>query len=68
MAASGDMMQCRFGSHGDYSIIALCPSSVQEMYLAHGEGVQPGRPVQGTGIPDGRRDYRAHAGTDHDPR
>ncbi|WAC05695.1 MAG: 2-oxoacid:acceptor oxidoreductase subunit alpha [Methanoregula sp.] len=32
MAAQGDMMQCRFGSHGDYSIIALCPSSVQEMY------------------------------------
>jgi 2-oxoglutarate ferredoxin oxidoreductase subunit alpha len=32
MGAQGDMMQCRFGSHGDYSIIALCPSSVQEMY------------------------------------
>ena len=32
MAAQGDMLQCRFGSHGDYSIIALCPSSVQEMY------------------------------------
>ncbi len=32
MAAQGDMMQCRFGSHGDYAIIALCPASVQEMY------------------------------------
>ena len=32
MAAQGDMMQCRFGSHGDYSTIALCPSSVQEMF------------------------------------
>ena len=32
MAAQGDMLQCRFGSHGDYSIIALCPSSVQEMF------------------------------------
>ena len=32
MAAQGDMMQCRFGSQGDYSIIALCPASVQEMY------------------------------------
>ncbi|MGB7787363.1 2-oxoacid:acceptor oxidoreductase subunit alpha [Methanoregula sp.] len=32
MAAQGDMMQCRFGSHGDYSIIALCPASVQEMF------------------------------------
>jgi 2-oxoglutarate ferredoxin oxidoreductase subunit alpha len=26
------MMQCRFGSHGDYAVIALCPASVQEMY------------------------------------
>jgi len=32
MAAQGDMMQCRFGSHGDYSIVALCPATVQEMY------------------------------------
>ncbi|HJJ55470.1 MAG TPA: 2-oxoacid:acceptor oxidoreductase subunit alpha [Methanocorpusculum sp.] len=31
-AAQGDMMQVRFGSHGDYSIIALSPSSVQEMF------------------------------------
>jgi 2-oxoglutarate ferredoxin oxidoreductase subunit alpha len=26
------MLQCRYGSHGDYSIIALSPSSVQEMF------------------------------------
>ena len=32
MGAQGDMMQVRFGSHGDYAIIALCPASVQEMY------------------------------------
>ena len=32
MAAQGDMMQARFGSHGGYSIIALSPSSVQEMF------------------------------------
>jgi 2-oxoglutarate ferredoxin oxidoreductase subunit alpha len=32
MSAQGDMMQVRFGSHGDYAIIALCPASVQEMY------------------------------------
>ncbi len=32
MAAQGDMMQCRFGSHGDYAVIALCPASVQEMF------------------------------------
>ena len=27
-----DIMQVRYGSHGDYEIIALCPSSVQECY------------------------------------
>jgi len=27
-----DVMQARYGSHGDYEIIALCPSSVQEVY------------------------------------
>jgi 2-oxoglutarate ferredoxin oxidoreductase subunit alpha len=31
-AAQGDMLQCRFGSHGDYSIIALTPNSVQETF------------------------------------
>jgi 2-oxoglutarate ferredoxin oxidoreductase subunit alpha len=28
----GDMMQCRWGSHGDYAIIALCPNSPQESF------------------------------------
>jgi 2-oxoglutarate ferredoxin oxidoreductase subunit alpha len=32
MSAQGDMMQARFGSHGDYAVIALCPATVQEMY------------------------------------
>jgi 2-oxoglutarate ferredoxin oxidoreductase subunit alpha len=27
-----DMMQARWGSHGDYEIIALCPSSPQELF------------------------------------
>lgn len=31
-AAQQDVMQCRWGSHGDYEIIAICPSSVQEMF------------------------------------
>lgn len=30
--AQGDMMQCRWGCHGDHSIIALSPSSVQECF------------------------------------
>ena len=32
MGAQGDIMQVKFGSHGDYSIIALAPSSVQECF------------------------------------
>ena len=31
-AAQGDMMQARWGSHGHYEIIALSPSSPQEMF------------------------------------
>lgn len=30
--AQGDLMQSRFGSHGDYSLIVLTPSSVNEAY------------------------------------
>jgi len=30
--AQADMMQCRWGSHGDYAIIALCPNSPQEAF------------------------------------
>jgi len=32
LPAYGDMMQARWGSHGDYEIIALAPSSPQEMF------------------------------------
>ena len=30
--AQGDLMQARYGAHGDHSIIALAPSSVQDCY------------------------------------
>ncbi len=32
LVSQGDMMQARWGSHGHYEIIALCPSSPQEMF------------------------------------
>ena len=32
LPAQGDMMQARFGSHGDYRLIALCPNSPQESF------------------------------------
>jgi len=31
-AGGGDMMQARWGSHGDYEVIALAPNSPQEMF------------------------------------
>lgn len=30
--AQGDVMQARWGTHGDHELIVLCPSSVQECY------------------------------------
>lgn len=32
LSAQQDVMQAKYGSHGDYEIIALCPSSVQEAF------------------------------------
>lgn len=32
LPAQADMMQARWGSHGDYEVIALCPNSPQECY------------------------------------
>jgi 2-oxoglutarate ferredoxin oxidoreductase subunit alpha len=32
LSSQQDVMQARYGSHGDYEMIALCPSSVQECY------------------------------------
>ncbi len=32
MVGQGDMMQARWGSHGDYRLIAMCPQSPQEAF------------------------------------
>jgi 2-oxoglutarate/2-oxoacid ferredoxin oxidoreductase subunit alpha len=32
LPGQGDMMQARWGSHGDYGIIAICPNSPQECF------------------------------------
>jgi 2-oxoglutarate/2-oxoacid ferredoxin oxidoreductase subunit alpha len=32
VGVQGDMVQAKHGSHGDYEIIALCPSSPQELF------------------------------------
>ena len=54
MGAQGDMMQCRFGSHGDYSVIALCPGKCPGDVRAYCQGIQPRGQVPRPGIPDGR--------------
>ena len=37
------MMQARWGSHGDYEIIALCPNSPAGVLRPDDQGLQPGR-------------------------
>ena len=32
LVGQADVMQARWGSHGDYGVIALAPSSPQEMF------------------------------------
>ncbi|OLS27145.1 MAG: 2-oxoglutarate synthase subunit KorA [Candidatus Heimdallarchaeota archaeon LC_2] len=32
LTSQGDIMQARYGSHGDYDMIAYCPSTVQECF------------------------------------
>lgn len=32
LVGQGDVMQARFGSHGDYELVAYCPSSCQEAF------------------------------------
>lgn len=32
LSAQQDVMQAKYGSHGDYELVALCPSSVQESF------------------------------------
>ena len=64
MGAQGDMMQCRFGSHGDYNIIALCPASVQEMYELTARAFNLADKYRVPVFPDGGRDRRSYAGED----
>ena len=62
MAAQGDMMQCRFGSHGDYCDNRPLPGKRAGDVRAHGKGIQPRRQVPGAGLSDGRRDRSGTCG------
>ncbi len=68
-AQGGDMLQCRFGSHGDYSTIALTPNSVQEMFDLTVKAFDLADRFRVPHIPDVRRDRRAYARAgNHPPR
>jgi 2-oxoglutarate ferredoxin oxidoreductase subunit alpha len=59
---AGDMVQVARGSHGDYQIIALCPSSPQEMFDHMIKGLQPGRELPLPGLCHAGRLFGPHAG------
>ena len=60
LPAQADMMQAKWGSHGDYGIIALCPNSPQECFDLTITGLQPLRRVPRSGHDDARRVRRPH--------
>src|SRR5574340_895792 len=70
--AQGDMMQARFGSHGDYRLIALCPNSPQECFDLTGEGFKLFEAKNGSMVPEMVKagdGYRIHVtGLTHDER
>ena len=49
LPAQADMMQARWGSHGDYEMIALCPNSPQECFDLTITRLQPVRAVPHAG-------------------
>ena len=55
LPAQADMMQARWGSHGDYEIIALCPELSAGMLRPHHPGLQLRRRISRPGhVHDGR--------------
>ena len=60
MVGQADMMQARWGSHGDYELIALCPQSPQEAFESHHRRLQPLRALPRSGAGHDGRVRRAH--------
>jgi len=49
-SAQGDIMQARWGTHGDHPIIALCPSSVKECFDLTVTAVNFAEKISDTGL------------------
>ena len=58
--SQGDVMQARWGTHGEHSIIALVPELRLRVLHPHGGGLQSGREVPHAGDPAQRRARRPH--------
>ena len=67
LPAQGDMMQVRWGSHGDYEIIALCPNSPQEMLRPDHQGIQLLREISRSGLRHAGRSGWTHDGEGRHP-
>ncbi len=59
--AQGDVMQARWGTHGEHSVIALVPSSVEECYTLTIQAFNLARAVPHAGHRPHRRADRPHA-------
>ena len=66
--AQGDMLQARWGTHGDHEIIALAPASVQECVDLTRARLRPRRGVPQPGPRHDRRRGRPHARADRPAR
>ncbi len=62
LPAQGDMMQVRWGSHGDYEIIALCPELPSGKLRPDHQSVQLLREVSRAGLRHARRGRGTHDG------
>ena len=55
LPGQADMMQARWGSHGDYEIIALCSAVAAGMFRPHSRCFQPCRAMASAGADDDGR-------------
>ena len=66
LPAQADMMQVRWGSHGDYEIIALCPNSPQECFDLTIKAFNLSEKYRVPGVRHAGRSRRPHDGEGRD--
>ena len=68
LPAQADMMQARWGSHGDYGMIALCPNSPQECFDLTIKAFNLSEQYRAAGFADAGRMRGPHDGESGDSR